>query len=157
LELAWREWARTETLIRICTALYIQDAEISNIFHHETFFDHQKKKLCRASTDSLFMAVTPEEWRTQFIHHSQNDFYEIPSSPLTAGSETRAPLQLNSNQDFATYQILEGMIATITAKRVDKMFDALAETQILNELLSFHQSFLATLTNSSDPFDLKIL
>jgi len=93
----------------------------------------------------------------QYIRHSQNEFYERPSSPLRAGFETRVNIQLNSNQDFATYQLLQDTSATIAAKRLDKKFDPSAETPILNELLSFHQSFLATPINASDPFDLRIL
>jgi hypothetical protein len=64
LDQKWHEWAEIEELIRIALGLYIPDAELADILHHEPFLLHGTKHLPIAASKALFTASTASEWAT---------------------------------------------------------------------------------------------
>jgi hypothetical protein len=153
LNVAWHSWIRTETHVRACTGLYIHDAEVASIFHHEPILRHDKRQLSRPSFDSMFMAANAEEWRQQALQYAHHESLD-PRSPLT---EDAAFFTVSPQRLFATYQVLEDIIAIIMDKRLNEQLDALAKNNIMHRLLSAHQQFFATSLSKSNSFDLHIL
>ncbi|KIW20598.1 hypothetical protein PV08_01173 [Exophiala spinifera] len=63
---AWRGWARDEELKRIALVLFIHDAEVSALFHHEPLLRHNVRSLPTACSAELFSAPTAAIWATRY-------------------------------------------------------------------------------------------
>ena len=64
LDQKWHEWAKIEELIRIALGMYIHDAELADILHHEPFLRHGTKHLPIAASKALSTASTASKWAT---------------------------------------------------------------------------------------------
>ncbi|EXJ72307.1 uncharacterized protein A1O5_04811 [Cladophialophora psammophila CBS 110553] len=62
LDRAWRTWATQEELRRIAVLLYIHDAEIAALFHHEPVFRHNAGHIPTVSSPELFSAPSASAW-----------------------------------------------------------------------------------------------
>ena len=62
LHKTWRAWARSEERKRMAACLYIHDAEIADLFHHEPFLRHNTSYLPQLWSTELFNAPSAEAW-----------------------------------------------------------------------------------------------
>lgn len=66
LDATWRRWARDEELKRIALVLFIHDAEISALFHHDPILRHNATFIPTASSAELFSAPTAVAWASKY-------------------------------------------------------------------------------------------
>ncbi|KAK5226049.1 hypothetical protein LTR72_003953 [Exophiala xenobiotica] len=66
LDATWRRWARDEELKRIALVLFIHDAEISALFHHDPILRHNATFIPTASSAELFCAPTAVAWASKY-------------------------------------------------------------------------------------------
>ena len=66
LDQAWRNWARQEELKRVAVLLYIHDAEIAALFHHEPVFRHNAGYIPTVCSQDLFSAPSAASWASLF-------------------------------------------------------------------------------------------
>ncbi|KAF4632368.1 hypothetical protein G7Y89_g5752 [Cudoniella acicularis] len=108
LEDAWKTWART------VIGLYIHDAKISSMFHHEPFLRHDVVRIPIAAEDDLFNAPTAAVWREQMLSRSSprltlEDFWCFNSS-----HNNMMPKQIRFRRNhFSAYFALYTISATI--------------------------------------------
>jgi hypothetical protein len=62
----WRRWARDEELKRVALVLFIHDAEVSALFHHDPILRHNVRSLPTACSAELFSAPTATIWATRY-------------------------------------------------------------------------------------------
>ncbi|OQV05817.1 Fungal specific transcription factor domain-containing protein [Cladophialophora immunda] len=62
LDKAWRTWVTQEELRRVAVLLYIHDAEIAALFHHEPVFRHNAGHIPTVSSSELFCAPSASTW-----------------------------------------------------------------------------------------------
>lgn len=61
LDKTWKEWIYAEQLARLAVVLYIHDAEMGNLFHHDSFARLTLIKYSTVVHDHLFQAPTARE------------------------------------------------------------------------------------------------
>ncbi|EXJ62601.1 hypothetical protein A1O7_03039 [Cladophialophora yegresii CBS 114405] len=66
LDKAWRSWVKQEELRRVAVLLYIHDAEIAALFHHEPTFRHNAGFIPAVCSQELFSAPTAAIWASLF-------------------------------------------------------------------------------------------
>lgn len=62
LDKTWRQWAKNEELTRLALLLYLHDAEIAALFHHEPIFRHTASSRPSACSSELFSAPSATAW-----------------------------------------------------------------------------------------------
>ncbi|TKA66028.1 hypothetical protein B0A49_08116 [Cryomyces minteri] len=63
----WKTWARSEEIIRTVLGLYVHDAELASMLHHEPLLRHDSIALSVAADDSVFNAPTAAAWKEQML------------------------------------------------------------------------------------------
>ncbi|KAJ5379755.1 uncharacterized protein N7496_002183 [Penicillium cataractarum] len=63
LEDAWMDWIQIEVKKRIVLGLYIHDAELARLHHHEPLLRHSLDRLPQISSNDLFTASSAEHWK----------------------------------------------------------------------------------------------
>lgn len=145
LEAKWQDWAREEQLIRISLAMYIHDAELTNLFHHEPLFRTCKRVPC-AAADELFMASTPEKWLSRLQQRNVSRHMELSPADTENGTSELDPWDIHDVSRFTMYAQLEYMTATIVEERLagrldDEKYDTIAEDLVrLYTQYSKHQT-----------------
>ena len=139
LDHAWKAWARseetvrsvvylwvlqrllTDDIFRTVLGLYIHDAELASMFHHEPLLRHDAVMVSAAADDSLFNAPTASAWRDQvrlqapsrpLIHeilHANSRIHDC-SNPLSEELICRG-------SRFTAYVMLHGIYASICEKQ----------------------------------------
>jgi hypothetical protein len=130
LEEQWIQWAREEELVRITSCLYIHDAELAQMFHHEPFLRHDLRRVPRTSSNELFMAPSAEKWAALVLQR------QMDTSPVDAGS--RFPDFLLNCTELSSYCIIEGIGASVSEHI---QLEELDETTILdftNDLITWY-------------------
>ncbi len=117
LDKAWKAWVRSEEMIRIVLGLYILDAELAGIFHHEPILRHNAKKLPVAASNDAFTASTASRWAAIVAEQPRPDLTSQNSlvNELTSPSyDSRGAIHVpQTSGRFAAYVILEGIGAAI--------------------------------------------
>jgi hypothetical protein len=146
LDLKWKEWAKTEELIRIALGLHIHDAELADIFHHEPFLRHGTKHLPIAASKALFTASSASEWATVYTNELSTEYplYSTPPNPGTPGTHDLETIPLSSR--FTLYAALEGVAATIVETRQSGQFDMHQIEKFQETLISFYVRYLTSLS-----------
>ncbi|KAK5687755.1 hypothetical protein LTS10_001895 [Elasticomyces elasticus] len=142
LETAWHKWARREESIRAALGLYIHDAELSNIFHHEPYLRHANPSFSSHGS-SAFMASGARGWAQQ---------YECTSQALGRprdGSDAPNPCR------FTIYARLQSISARILEMRLGQKLQGNTRDQLSQELINFYHRYLAPLL-LHEPDDLGI-
>lgn len=97
----WRRWARDEELKRIALVLFIHDAEISALFHHDPILRHNVRSLPTASSAELFSAPTATIWATRYKAEQRDRLRQ--ANQLSTGSFTEKEADSDvSNADLQT-------------------------------------------------------
>ena len=137
----WREWARTEEMIRIALGLHIHDAELSAIFHHEPFFRHAARPVPMSASNEIFMASTSRDWAALYRTQTPYNFASqtSPSSLDTPSSGGMRLLPFESR--FTIYAALEGIAATITENRFLGLLDSALVEEFGDKLMTFYLNY----------------
>ncbi|KIX10085.1 uncharacterized protein Z518_01166 [Rhinocladiella mackenziei CBS 650.93] len=157
----WKRWARKEELKRLALILYVHDAEIAALFHHEPVFRHNTTSLPTACSSELFSAPSAAAWamifraeqRERQIHrresrsHTQNPFSMCPwgLSTATQQSELSFHKDLRELSMLNVYTTLSGIGASICECR---HLDFLS----FNMISKFESDLLTWYTSVSDSY-----
>ena len=105
----WTE--KTANLNRIVLGLYIHDAELARLHHHEPLLRHSIDRLPHICSDELFTAPSPRHWKTLIL---ESQFQNLPAessltAPISIPSRDRVAQPLPG--DFALCGMLESISA----------------------------------------------
>lgn len=138
LQEAWKDWARSESivryldilkekyvshtkfLVRTVLGLYIHDAKLACMFHHEPLLRHDSIMVSVAADDNLFNAPNATVWREKMLHQtgSRLPVHECLHTNLHDDGSQPLPQELSwKNSHFTAYAILHGISASISEKQ----------------------------------------
>ena len=176
---SWSNWARKEELkrcvphissfrelynpsfadydSRTALAVYIQDAEIAALFHHEPFLRHRRRCIALACSTKAFFASTVDDWVRAIkndISTESNLNRSATSSLLIMGdvSGSGRPLSI-----FSAYTVLEGIGAAICEDRALGQFDYRSASTYELDLISWYETYGSRMRRESDPQCLLVL
>ncbi|KAK3669195.1 hypothetical protein LTR78_010930 [Recurvomyces mirabilis] len=158
LDAKWREWAKTEELIRIVLGLHIHDAELADIFHHEPFLRQSRNQLPPAADDDVFIANRPQEWLIALKQCGRSAI--VPQHMTAARSSTIDITHVNAKSlsSFTVYARLECLSATIIETRLAGNLDLPMQQSLVEDLLRLHQQIPSSgSTKDPDPLGISIL
>ena len=171
LDKAWRIWARQEELKRVAVLLYIHDAELAALFHHEPIFRHNAGFIPAVCSDELFSAPSAPIWASLFRAEQRGTHLDgIDSrSELDAvsggerfGIQIPAPRQGLGNQTmFNVYNKLSGIGASVAECRHLDLLSFMMVNKFESDLLTWYASTPTTfkvsenhLRQAATPFSL---
>lgn len=158
LDYRWQEWARTEELIRITLGLYIHDAELASIFHHEPLLRHSVRRLPIAASNAVFMASKPQDWASQYINEPTTRFQQSSSTASADTLDNQRLLNLPATNIFTNYTALEGISVTIIEARMSGSLSGSLIKTIQDLLLDFHERLLpSAISPHPDHLGMRIL
>lgn len=149
LQRAWNSWAKSEEVLRAALGLYIVDAQIAGIFHHDPLLRHDLIGSNLAADEVVFDAPNAAEWKVRILLK-------------TSTSDAQLPLPLQNNSQLNSYVVLQNISASICEGQArGKLVVASEEYErLLNDLLNWHAIFEAQLRDNpsrTDAFDLMTL
>ena len=142
---------------RTALAVYIQDAEIAALFHHEPFLRHRRRCPTLACSTEAFFASKVDDWARIIkndISTESNSNRSATSSLSIMGhvSGSGRPLSI-----FSAYTILEGISAAICEDRALAQFDYRSASTYELDLISWYEVYGPRMRRESDPQCLLIL
>lgn len=66
LDKLWHDWARNEEIGRVAHGLFIMDAELAGLLHHETIQSWSAYKVPFACSEKSFAAPTARDWKSVY-------------------------------------------------------------------------------------------
>ncbi|PYH80334.1 hypothetical protein BO82DRAFT_286741 [Aspergillus uvarum CBS 121591] len=137
-EQTWRAWSQAEEQIRLWAAVFILDAELSELLLTDPLV--RRSPLDVVSEDNLWTAPTAEAWasavRCQIEQQQQSGIPTNPSPPGLMG--------------FRSYVELESLIWAISDSNFQEQAkDADLQVKFERALISFHDRYLRPLKSSS--------
>ncbi|CEO59752.1 hypothetical protein PMG11_04416 [Penicillium brasilianum] len=106
---AWMGWIQIEVNKRIVLGLYIHDAELARLHHHEPLLRHSLERLPQISSNDLFAASSAEHWKTLMLDERARTFANNPPPHNTPPPSNHPPQVLPG--DFALCGMLESISA----------------------------------------------
>ena len=101
---AWKTWARQEESRRIAVLLYIHDAELAALFHHEPVFRHNAGYIPSVCSHELFSAPTAAVWASLLRAEQRETSYQVRASESgTPDLSSSGPLG-RRHQSITTFQ-----------------------------------------------------
>ena len=160
LDEAWKSWAKSEEVIRAVLCLYIIDAQIACIFHHDPLLRHDCIGPNMAADEDVFNAPNAVEWKAKILLR-------------TSMRDTQLYTPMHDNTQFNLYVVLQNVSARVCeeqgrgkldlgSKQYEGLIDDLinwraiferqlrekpSEPDTLDLLTLWHASFLNLLTN----------
>ncbi|ETI23552.1 hypothetical protein G647_05354 [Cladophialophora carrionii CBS 160.54] len=126
LDKAWRSWVKQEELRRVAVLLYIHDAEIAALFHHEPIFRHNAGYIPAVCSQELFSAPTAAIWASLFrteareaqFHgeHSRTRIQDHSgTTDIGARNQSTGPVRtgLSNGSMLSVYNSLSGIAASV--------------------------------------------
>lgn len=136
--------------------IYIHDAEVAALFHHEPIFRHRRRHIIPACSTNAFSARTADSW----VREIKEDFgAKVPStyqhrlSPLA----DHLPTPNRPLSPFTAYSILAGIGASISEDRSLGQYDATSSKAHESDLISWYKMYGADARSGTDPHGLLIL
>lgn len=124
---------------RIALLLYIHDAELTALFHHEPIFRHNTNSLPNISSADLFNAPSAAVWAARLRREEHDDMLDTetsldPKEAETPENRRRYPILLR-------HAMLSGIGASIAECRYLKRltFDMIAKHE--SDLIFWHRNF----------------
>lgn len=146
LDKRWKDWAKTEELIRIVLGLHIHDAELADIFHHEPFLRHGTRQLPLAASKALFTASSAREWASLYDIESFTENLPYPGSRSLGTPGVHDLEAIPFNCRFTAYAALAGIAATIVENRSMGQLDIFLTERIQETLIAFYARYLSSLS-----------
>ncbi|OKO90300.1 Transcriptional regulator ADR1 [Penicillium subrubescens] len=110
LEDAWLRWVQVEVKKRIVLGLYIHDAELAHLHHHEPILRHSPDRLPQISSNELFTASSAEHWKYLMLDEQARTLTNNPPHNSPPSQQNHRPQGVLPS-DFA----LVGMLESISA------------------------------------------
>lgn len=126
-------------LNRIALLLYIHDAELVALFHHEPIFRHNTTSLPVISSAELFSAPSATAWAARFREEEQNGM--LNETVLPGSKDARPPQSRKRYPMLLRYAMLSGIGASIAECRYLKHLTFEMITKLESELISWHRTF----------------
>lgn len=143
-DVEWRAWAREEELIRTSLGLYIHDAELAHIYHHEPLLRPSRRVSCAAS-DELFAARNPREWLSRLHQRVDTANLELDHDNVGSnGSVTNAERVAHVSK-FTGYVQLECISTIVLEERLSGRLDGSIQQGLEDNLVDFHNQYLRLL------------
>ncbi|OAP61174.1 hypothetical protein AYL99_03375 [Fonsecaea erecta] len=155
LDKAWRTWAKQEELRRMAVLLYIHDAEISALFHHEPVFRHNAGYIPTVSSSELFCAPSAATWASLLrVEQREMQFgtsnygsettsaFDIGQRGMGGESQSAAVLQrgLKYRNILNVYNSLSGISASICECRHLDLLSFNMVSKFESDLLTWYAS-----------------
>ena len=157
-EARWRDWAREEEIARLVLGLYIHDAELARIFHHEPFLRHSAQSALATAPESLFAARNSLEWLPQLRSAGDAGCISRESSTAIFNQLASAVGDNRRTDRFTQYAQIEGISATIIEERLAGCLDDHKQEYLGAALIKvYQQHLLPPEARSPDPLSLDIL
>ena len=157
----WRDWSRKEEMRRAALAIFVQDAEITALFHHEPFLRHRSKCVPLACGSDAFLATNAQNWARLIRDESSTASKVTRCHHLGAA---RPPLLTSHSSTaaccrsvFTAYAILEGIGASIFEDRLGNQHDHASGEKHAADLITWHRIYIEMIRAESDPQCLIIL
>ncbi|KIW32627.1 uncharacterized protein PV07_04158 [Cladophialophora immunda] len=151
---AWRKWARKEEMKRTALAIFIHDAEITALFHHEPFLRHRGNCIPLACHSDAFLATNVHNWARLI----RNDPSTTSNSFICdhAGA-ARPPLLRNHiaaasccHSVFTAYAVLQGIGASISEDRIGNQHDEISRAEHQADLIVWYQIYGVAIKAEND-------
>lgn len=130
-------WAQGEEMKRIVLLLYIHDAELAALFHHEPIFRHNASALPSISSSELFNAPSAEVWAAKLREEQRNRPLDnaqcSESSNFMAWESWRYPM-------FTRYAKLSGIGASIAEHRYLRSLTSETISNLENRLIDWYSN-----------------
>ena len=147
--------------IRTALGVFIHDAEITALFHHEPFLRHRGKYIPLACSSEAFFAKSVDCW----LRLMKRDANAEVTAPLCShnGATPLPSLRCHISSAscfhtlFSAYAILEGIGAAICEDRIGDRFDHMSAKTYELDLVSWYETYGQSLKSESDPLCLSIL
>jgi hypothetical protein len=137
--------------------VYIHDAEIAALFHHEPFLRHRRRCIALACSTKAFFASTVDDW----VRVIKNDISTDADSNRSATSSLSIMGHVSGSgrplSIFSAYTVLEGIGAAICEDRVLGQFDYRSVRTYEHDLVTWYEAYGAGMKRESDPQCLLIL
>ncbi|KAH8585707.1 hypothetical protein B0O99DRAFT_120472 [Bisporella sp. PMI_857] len=144
LEDAWKSWARSEEVIRTVIGLYIHDAKLACMFHHEKLLRHVLAQIPVAADDDLFNAPTAIKWKEQMLIRSASrlPIREVLHTSNDLGSLSQKDPRLKTNY-YTAYFALYTLAATINEQQQLNQVcpGSLNRVTYVDALINWHHTF----------------
>ncbi|KAJ9603785.1 hypothetical protein H2200_011971 [Cladophialophora chaetospira] len=153
LDTAWRKWVKQEELKRVAVLLYIHDAEIAALFHHEPVFRHNAGYIPTVCSHDLFSAPSAASWAA--LYRAQQCGSNLigvssgsePASTTSRGrphhrNQARATLQrgVGHQNMFNVYNSLAGISASVIECRHLDLLSTTTVNKFESDLLTWYSS-----------------
>lgn len=160
LEEKWRSWARRQEIIRMTHALYIVDAELSSILHHEPIQNIESYSFSPTCSEAVFMAPNSNDWKNKHLaetHQLRDQPSSFDGRILCSDPDSLRQIPIHSR--FTAYAVLEGISMRVISSRKCPNEQASASREFDYLLTAFYTRFLDHREQqpSHDPLQLKIL
>lgn len=133
----WLQWARQEEVNRLVSLLYLHDAELAQLFHHEPVLRHDTRRCPETAINSLFTAHTAEEWSQHALElKSMSQSNEIHSLSSRFPSFT-----INGWSEMAAYTIIEGIGASVSEYSIIDGLDDASIADFTNDLITWYKIY----------------
>uniref|UniRef100_A0A060T550 ARAD1B01474p n=1 Tax=Blastobotrys adeninivorans TaxID=409370 RepID=A0A060T550_BLAAD len=133
----WLQWVRQEEVNRLVSLLYLHDAELAQLFHHEPVLRHDTRRCPRTAINSLFTAPIAEEWSQHALElKSANQNHEMHSESSRFPSFT-----INGCSEMAAYTIIEGIGASVCEYIVMDGLDDASIADFTNDLINWYKIY----------------
>ncbi|KAL4809153.1 hypothetical protein BDV18DRAFT_158084 [Aspergillus unguis] len=151
LEATWRKWAYNEELLRVVYGLYIVDAELASILHHEPMQSLESFCLGFASAESTFAAPSAVVWQERYLSDMRDGQSNVDYRRLI--EEPTIVRRIPATSLYTAYAVLQSISTKVLSKRLPLAGTIHSVRQYDPALIEFHQHFLS----AQDPFQLAIL
>ncbi|KAJ5636687.1 uncharacterized protein N7484_010000 [Penicillium longicatenatum] len=159
LEERWRSWARRQEIIRVIHALYIVDAELSSLLHHEPIQNFESYTFSPTCSEAVFMAPNSIDWKNKHLaetHQLRGQSCSFDGRILLSDPDSLRKIPVHSR--FTAYAVLEGISMRVISSR--KSFIQQVSARAFDQFLTaFYTRFLDRREQQPrhDPLQLDIL
>ncbi|KAJ5653673.1 hypothetical protein N7490_000676 [Penicillium lividum] len=118
LEKLWHDWARNEESVRVAHGLFIMDAELGCILHHEPIQSWAAYKLPFACSERAFSASNAQEWKAIYCEElkrarAKSLPSEVPKTPSRSLLSSYVP----ETSSLTAYAAMESISLQVVLQR----------------------------------------
>ncbi|KAG0645328.1 hypothetical protein D0Z07_9042 [Hyphodiscus hymeniophilus] len=163
LDTAWNSWARLEEKKRAAMGLYIHDAQLASLFHHDPNLRHGAIQLSAAASNELFSAPSAAQWADLMRTHPPQSYLQehIHFSQPQDLQQHPLPIEIGcAHSRLSCYVTLHGIEAAVAES--GRTYHVLPNQQIFDKFRDaltcwYHAYGKTSSPNSPDIFCLMIL
>jgi hypothetical protein len=124
-------------------ALYIVDAELSSILHHEPIRNFESYTFSFTCSETVFMAVNPIDWKHKYLaetHQLRDQSLSFDSRTLLSNPDSLR--QIPAHSRFTAYAVLEGISMRVIPSQKYLAEHISASREFDDLLIAFYTRFL---------------